>query len=179
MKRCFLTLCAAILSACGGGGDGGGAPVASAGASELEGTWIYASDNRRTGGTCGLDVSGTPGVRITLKFAGDQFTSKQEVCVIATGNQGGYLPNEQGSGTFAIGDVFVQSTTPSLQMKAIDLNVSPTFYTSFNVTGSLLKLGVPTQDADGSTPGKRSFSTSAQFDPVTKKLTQVPVYTKQ
>lgn len=177
----LMSLFAAFaLSACGGGGDdGGGAQGSSAGPGELEGTWIYASDNRRTGGTCGLDVSGTPGVRITLKFTGDQFTSKQEVCVILLGNQGSYIQNEQGSGSFSIGDVFVQSTTPSLQMRAIDLNVSPTFYTSFNVTGLLLKLAVDTQDADGSTAAKRSYSTSAQYDPVTKKLIQTPVYTKQ
>lgn len=179
MKRCFLILCAALLSACGGGGGDGDTQVASTGPSELEGTWIYASDNRRTGGTCGLDVSGTPGVRETLTFIGGQFTSKNEVCVILLGNQGSYIQNKQGSGTFSIGDVFVQSTTPSLQLRAIDLNVSPTFYTSFNVTGSLLKLAVPTQDADGSTSGKRSYQTASQLDPVTKKLIQTPVYTKQ
>ena len=180
MKRGFLTLCAALLSACGGGGgDGDGPQGSSTIQTQLDGTWIYASDNRRIGGVCGLDVSGTPGTRITLTFSGNQFTSKQEVCVIFQGNQGSYVQNEQDFGTFAIGDIFVESATPSLQMRAIDLNVSPTFYTSFNVTGALLKLAVPTQDADGSTPGNRSYSTSAQFDTITKKLIQTPVYTKQ
>lgn len=158
MKLIAVVICAALLSACGGGGSNGDmatpAPIA---LSEVEGTWIYSSDNHPTGSTCGLDPSGGIGKRITLTFKGNNFSEVDEVCMMVGTTPVGYGTTYSGAGTFVTGKVYVSSTAAPLQLKELDLTIGQkTVYTSFNISGTTLSVAdLTVSGLDGTTAEKR------------------------
>ena len=175
----FLTVCA--LSACGGGGGSSGAAGTSGvtTASELEGTWIAATDSNYTGTSCGLTASGAPGERLTVTFNLNRYTYKSETCAIVLGNKGSYILADTVSGTFSIGDIVLASSDPTAQMRALDLMGNTTSYTSYNLVGNQLHVALPFQTYDGSTRDKRAFQIATFLDPATKQLVVNPTFVKQ
>jgi hypothetical protein len=169
MKHLAVLASAALLTACGGGGDSGTAAM-SAQEQALQGTWVYSSDGHPTGGSCGLTIHGAYGERVTVTFSSGRYTFKYEACVIVTGNQGGYLLTNQGSSTYAVGSVTLQGSSADTTMTALDLGASPTYFTSFNVTGTTMRLAAASTTYDGSTAAKRATSyPSPLLDPIYNK----------
>lgn len=183
MKYTFSALCASaflsILAGCGGGGGGSSSDTATNGVSELEGTWVAASDKRFTGGSCGLTPSGARGERTTLTFNMNRYTFKEEECVIFTGNTGAYLTTDSGSGTFTIGGITRTSTDASSQLRALDLVSGKTIYTSYNLTGSSLRVAIPFQTYDGSSRDKRAFQIGSYYDTTSRTLVSAPEFLRQ
>jgi len=174
----FLTLC--VLSACGGGGSNGAGNTSGATTvSELEGTWIAATDSNYTGTSCGLTASGTPGERLTITFNLNRYTVKSESCAIVLGNKGSYILADTASGTFSIGDIVVTSSDPTAQMRALDLMGTTTIYTSYNLMGNQLHVALPFQTYDGSARDKRAFQIATFLDPATKQLVVNPTFVRQ
>lgn len=169
------------LTACGGGGsaDPAGASQGTTIASELEGTWIAATDNNFVGTSCGLTTSGAPGQRLTVTFNANRYTYKAENCVIITGNKGSYLLADTTSGTFHIGDIVLSSADPSAQMRALDLMSSTTAYTSYNLVSNKLHIAMPFQGYDGTSRDKRAFQIASYYDPATRSLVVNPTFIKQ
>lgn len=182
MKKVISLVAIALsLAACGGGGDGGSGPVSPPQPvkTALEGTWIAATDGRMTGSACGLSPSGAIGERETVTFTGNSYTYKAESCVILTGNTGGYISTDSANGTFAIGEITLQSADPSTQMTALDLMSKTTSYTSFNITANKLHIAGPFQTFDGKTREKRAFQIASYFDTVSRKLVNNVAFVKQ
>lgn len=180
-KYAFLVVVLALsafLTACGGGGSAS-SPSGATTASELEGTWIAATDNNLTGTGCGLTSSGTPGQRFTVTFSANRYDYKAEACVILTGNKGSYLLTDSTSGTFSIGGVILTSTDPSQQMRALDLISSTTVYTSYNLVLNKLHIALPFQNFDGTTRDKRAFQIATFYDTTTRTLVVNPTFIKQ
>ena len=153
------------LAACGGGG---GDTASTANDSALQGVWISSTDNHPTGGACGLDIHGAWGKRVTLTFNADgSYAAKSEVCVsLVGGNTGAYFQNNSTTATYVTGGVYLDGGSPALDMKSLDISISPTFYTAYNITGNQLKLGVASVANDGSTPAKRAYEFQSLLDPV-------------
>ena len=182
MKYLILVAVAGLLAGCGGGGSDGAATTTAATTlkSELEGVWIASTDNHPTGSTCGLTSSGAYGERFTVNFNENRFTQKSEKCLILSGsNKGSYLLDASSSGTFAIGDISLQSSDPSMQMRALDMISMSTYYTSYNLVGKNLHIASPFQSYDGTSRDKRAFQIATTFDPTTRSLVSNPTYVKQ
>lgn len=185
MKHTFPALCAfaclTIIAGCGGGGGGGSSSAASSGsvATELEGTWVAASDRRFIGGACGLDSSGARGQRTTLTFNINRYSFKEESCVILSGNSGSYFETESGSGTFAIGDITRTGSGPSDQLRALDLISAKTIYTSYNITAGRLRIAIPFQTYDSTSRDRRAFQTGSYYDSASRTLVSTPEFTRQ
>jgi hypothetical protein len=184
MKNTLSTLvaiaCLSTLTGCGGGDDGSSSSAARPStATELEGTWVAATDGRTTGGACGLNSSGSRGERTTIAFNMNRFTYKEEDCIIiGGGNTGSYFETSSASGTFTIGDIVRTSSDPGSQLRALDLITSPTVYTSYNLTAGKLTVAIPFQTYDGTTRDKRAFQTGTYYDTVSRTLISAPVFTK-
>lgn len=170
-----------VLAACGGGGsdDASGGPSSSSATSELEGTWVAATDNNLTGTGCGLTASGVPGERFTVTFNANRYTYKAENCLIITGNKGSYLLDNSTSGTFHIGDITLSSNDSSSQMRALDLISSTTVYTSYNLVANKLHIALPFQGYDGSSRDKRAFQIATFYDTASRTLIVNPTFIKQ
>jgi hypothetical protein len=186
MKRnkyaCLATIISlsAALVACGGGGGGApGSPASTVISSELEGTWIAATDNNLTGTSCGLTSSGAPGERFTVTFNANRYTYTAENCLIISGNKGSYLLNSSTSGTFFIGDIVLASNDPSAQMRALDLISSTTVYTSYNLVSNKLHIALPFQNFDGTSRDKRAFQIATFYDPASRSLIVNPTFIRQ
>lgn len=182
-KTSAIVILSSFLAACGGGG--GGSTTASSTlssattASELEGTWVAATDNKYTGTTCGLTPSGAPGERLTITFNMNRYTYKSETCAILSGNTGGYILSEIDTGTFSIGDIVLSSADPTAQMRALDLMSSKTIYTSYNLVSNQLHIAGPFQSNDGTTREKRAFQIATYFDTASHAMVVNPTFVKQ
>lgn len=179
-----IVILSSILAACGGGGGGGSTTAGSTSsnattATELEGTWVAATDNNYTGTACGLTSSGAPGERQTVTFNMNRYTYKSETCLIVSGNKGGYMLSDTETGTFSIGDVVQSSTDPTAQMRALDLISSKTIYTSYNLVSNQLHIAGPFQNYDGTTRDKRAFQIATYFDTASRSLIVNPTFVKQ
>ncbi len=156
-KLPIILLATAFVTACGGGGGGDTSASSNPNLAELQGVWIYSSDSHYTGGACGLDNSGNYGRRLTFTLSGNTFTSKDENCLILTGNTGGYIETNSGNGTINIGDIYLTDTSnPDNNLRAIDFITNTTLYTSYRVTNSKLYLADSLRAYDGSTPALRA-----------------------
>jgi hypothetical protein len=131
---------------------------------ELQGTWVYSSDHHYSGGACGLDASGNYGRRLTITFTGDQYTSKDESCLILLGNTGGYFESNSGNGRIEIGRVFLEvPSDPSQNLRAIDFISDTTLYSSYRINQSALYIADSHREFDGSTAELRAFDTRISF----------------
>jgi hypothetical protein len=171
-----------LLAACGGGGDSttaGGTLSSATTASELEGTWVAATDNNYSGTTCGLASSGAPGERLTMTFNMNRYTYKSETCSILSGNKGGYMLSDIATGTFSIGNIVLSSADPTAQMRALDLISSKTFYTSYNLVSNQLHIAGAFQSHDGTTRENRAFQIATYLDTASRTLIVNPTFVKQ
>lgn len=159
MKTASALACACLLTltACGGGGGGSDQPAATQNDPALIGTWIASTDGHYTGSACGLTIHGAAGERITMTFEGSNYSVKYEACVIVIGNTGGYVMTNQASAAYHTGGIFLETGSAATRMTALDLDVSPPYYTAYNVTGSTLTLGFATATMDGSSAAKRAY----------------------
>jgi len=182
-KTSAIVILSSLLAACGGGGGGSttaSTPLSSATtASELEGTWVAATDNNYTGTACGLTSSGAPGERLTVTFNMNRYTYKSETCLILSGNKGGYMLSDTATGTFSIGDIVLSSADPTAQMRALDLISSKTVYTSYNLVSNQLHIAGPFQSYDGTTREKRAFQIATYFDTTSRSMVVNPTFVKQ
>lgn len=174
----YALACLTLLAGCGGSGTDSQNTSATK-VSELEGTWIAATDRKYTGGACGLDLQGNRGERTTITFSANRFSYKEEACVILTGNTGSYLATDSVEGTFAIGGITQTSSDPNAQMRALDLIASPPVYTSYNLVGNKLRIAIPFQTYDGTTRERRAFQIGSYLDTTTRKLVSAPEFIKQ
>lgn len=177
MKKSIVLLLAVLIIGCGGGGGGGDTTPTT---TELEGKWVYSSDGHPTGGACGLDAHGGYGERETITFNYNKYTYKYEACVILSGNTGGYIETDSGTGTFVIGDIVLyDSTYPEYQTTAIDFTSQTTTYTAYNQTNNNLHIAIPHPPLDGTTPEKRAISTAIFWDSASQSLVTNPAFVKQ
>lgn len=153
-----------LLSSCGGGGsdnsDDGALDALSAGnASELQGTWVFATAGNRTGTTCSLDVNGEPEERNTLTFSASTYTVKAETCTITIGNTAAFVQDFEGSGTYKTGSAY--RIINGVELKELDIVTEDsvgnkvTYYAGYNVTGTELRLSDNDGANDGTKPGTR------------------------
>jgi len=177
--RAIVSLSAALASCGGGGGGTSGGPSSSAATSELEGTWIAATDNNLTGTGCELTSLGVPGERFTVTFDANRYSYKAEKCLIINGNKGTYVLADSTSGTFHIGDIILSSNDSLSQMRALDLISSNTVYTSYNLVANKLHIALPFQGYDGSSRDKRAFQIATFYDTASRTLIVNPTFVKQ
>ncbi|MGV0984166.1 MAG: hypothetical protein ACOYB2_06405 [Limnohabitans sp.] len=154
----------AFLTACGGGSGSDVTGETRSYLDELQGTWVYSSDDHYTGGACGLDLHGAYGRRLTITITGNSYVSKDEFCLILSGNTGGYLESSSGNGTVKVGQIFLNvPNDPSQNMRAIDFISSTTFYTSYRVNQTMLYVADALNQLDGSTEQRRAYMTPIAF----------------
>ena len=164
-KNIFFVVCSLVIpTACGGGGGSDVTDATRSYLDELQGTWVYSSDDHYTGGACGLDVHGAYGRRLTITITGDSYASKDEFCLILSGNTGGYLESSSGNGTVKVGQIFLNvPSDPSQNMRAIDFISSSTFYTSYRVNQTMLYVADSHNQVDGSTEQLRAYMAPIAF----------------
>ena len=167
----------ATLSACGGGGTSTStnAPTSTdsststdaststnaSNKTELEGTWVYASEGHTTGSTCG---GSSIEVRATLTFEGSTLRTVMEHCKYASehimqNDTGTFVQTSSSTLTVILGDVYM--THGSDVYKTIDFTrdgVTVTTYSGYSVSGNTLKFAAlspyPSTN-DGNTPATR------------------------
>ena len=170
--RGLLLVSVAALSACGGGGGSGDDTGALNDATDLEGTWVYATDGNTTGAACTNEPNGEDATRTTYIFTGSKYVVQIAFCEPAgLGAERRYVFMSANAGTLAIGPVLSAPLHGGQPVRALDLfSVRGNRYTAFGIAGNVLTLASDTEPGhDGLTAATRTVGFSADKNQFTKQ----------
>lgn len=153
----FVAL-ALALSACGGGGDAGQSPGFVADATDLEGTWVGATDGNTIGSACTNTPVSDASVRETFFFTGNKYVIHIEQCQSSgPGAQGQYVFMTANIGRLSIGLELADSLPGGVPARELDLfSARGNLFTVFRLVGNALTLANNTEPGhDGRTAETR------------------------